>query len=181
MVHIERSRYRRFAVISPWTVGRYTSVGLTTVDNFLHKYIIPDKAAADEAGADYLPVIFPGGSAHYEPRVPTQPFNRCPRDGGTFLWRQIWNALGVAKVDMLYGAMFDEVSEGTAYYKIAESKNDVPANAELLYNDIDHGWDSLPSDWWLRLAGHARGHLNGTEKITKTMPAPPDKLGLGSE
>ena len=76
--------YRRFAVISPWTVGRYTSVGgLTTVDDFLHKYIIPDKAAADAAGADYLPVVFPGGSAHYEPRQPTQPFNRCPRDGGT--------------------------------------------------------------------------------------------------
>jgi hypothetical protein len=92
--------YRRFAVISPWTVGRYTSVGgLATVDNFLHKYIIPDKAAADAAGADYLPVVFPGGSAHYEPRQPSQPFNRCPRDGGTFLWRQLWNALGVAKVD----------------------------------------------------------------------------------
>jgi hypothetical protein len=53
--------YRRFAVISPWTVGRYTSVGgLSTVDNFLHKYIVPDKAAADAAGADYLPVVFPG-------------------------------------------------------------------------------------------------------------------------
>ena len=33
---------------------------------------------------------------------------------------------------VLYGAMFDEVSEGTAYYKIAESKKDTPANAELL-------------------------------------------------
>ena len=34
---------------------------------------------------------------------------------------------------MLYGVMFDEVSEGTAYYKIAPSKKDVPANAQLLY------------------------------------------------
>ena len=49
-----------------------------------------------------------------------------------FLWRQLWNALGVAKVDMIYGAMFDEVSEGTAYYKIAKDKKDTPANAELI-------------------------------------------------
>jgi hypothetical protein len=74
---------------------------------------------------------------------------------------------------MLYGAMFDEVSEGTAFYKIASSKKDVPSNAELLYNDIDHGWDGLPSDWWLQLAGHAARHLNGTEHITKAMPSPP--------
>lgn len=95
------------------------------------EYIIPDAKAAAAAGADYLPVVFPGGSAHYEPRVPVQPFNRCPRDGGRFLWRQLYNALAVAKVDMLYGAMFDEVSEGTAFYKIAKSKNDVPANAQV--------------------------------------------------
>lgn len=75
--------------------------GFSTVDKFLHEYIIPDLQAATEAGADYLPVLFPGGSAHYEPRNPVQPFNRCPRDGGRFLWRQLANALTVAGVDML--------------------------------------------------------------------------------
>ena len=162
--------YRRFAVISPWTVGRYTSVGgLSTVDEFLRKYIIPDAAAAKRAGADYLPVVFPGGSAHYEPRVPTQPFNRCPRDGGRFLWRQLYNALVEAKVEMLYGAMFDEVSEGTAFYKIAATKADTPANAKLLYNDIDAGV-KVPSDWWLQLAGMATEALRGGAQLKKSMP-----------
>jgi hypothetical protein len=59
------------------------------------------------------------------------------------------------------GAMFDEVSEGTAYYKIASRKSDTPANAPFVYNDIDNNDDddgghgghheaneaSLPTDW----------------------------------
>eukprot|EP01050_Picozoa_sp_SAG11_P016817 SAG11_NODE_2342_length_3489_cov_9.358112_1_plen_624_part_10 len=163
--------YRRFAVISPWTVGRYTSVGgLKTVDDFLHKYIVPDAAAAKQAGADYLPVVFPGGSAHYEPRDPVQPFNRCPRDAGRFLWRQLTNALNTAKVEMLYGAMFDEVSEGTAFYRIASTKAEVPANAELLYNDIDAGVTGLPTDWWLQLAGQAGVALKGGPPLSTSMP-----------
>lgn len=166
--------YRRFAVISPWTVGRYSSLKNSTPDRtpdgYLNEYILPDIEAAKAAGADYLPVIFPGGSAHYEDRVPVQPFNRCPRDGGSFLWRQLWDAIGVAKVDMLYGAMFDEVSEGTAYYKIASTKADTPANAQLLYNDIDG--EHVPSDWWLQLAGHATRALGGTETIMEKMPTP---------
>ena len=95
--------YRRFAVISPWTVGRYTSAdnqSPASVDKFLREYILPDMAAAKAAGADYLPVVFPGDSAHYEPRVPPENLNHCPRNGGNFLWRQLWNALGVAKADM---------------------------------------------------------------------------------
>jgi hypothetical protein len=171
--------YRRFAVISPWTVGRYTSAdnqSPASVDKFLHEYIIPDMAAAKAAGADYLPVVFPGDSAHYEPRQPPENLNHCPRNGGTFLWRQLWNALSVAKVDMLYGAMYDEVSEGTAFYKIASRKNQTPANAAFLFNDVDAGVDNLPSlksDWWLELASHASAHLRGGPSITKRMPSPP--------
>jgi hypothetical protein len=82
----------------------------------------------------------------------------------------------VAKVDMLYGAMYDEVSEGTAFYKIASRKNQTPANAAFLFNDVDAGVDNLPSlksDWWLELASHASAHLRGGPSITKRMPSPP--------
>ena len=74
--------YRRFAVISPWTVGRYTSAdnqSPNSVDKFLREYILPDMAAAKAAGADYLPVVFPGDSAHYEPMKPPKNLNNCPR------------------------------------------------------------------------------------------------------
>jgi hypothetical protein len=74
--------YRRFAVISPWTVGRYTSAdnqSPNSVDKFLREYILPDMVAAKAAGADYLPVVFPGDSAHYEPRKPQENLNHCPR------------------------------------------------------------------------------------------------------
>ena len=78
--------------------------------------------------------------------------------------------------------MFDEVSEGTAYYKIAEDKADAPANAQLLYNDYDKGVE-VPSDWWLQLAGRAAESLHSGTALPSDMPccvgckcpAPPDE------
>ena len=44
-----------------------------------------------------------------------------PRRGGRFYWRQVERALQAGST-MLYGAMFDEVDEGTAMFKVAASR-----------------------------------------------------------
>eukprot|EP00547_Thalassionema_nitzschioides_P010926 CAMPEP_0194261432 /NCGR_PEP_ID=MMETSP0158-20130606/46023_1 /TAXON_ID=33649 /ORGANISM="Thalassionema nitzschioides, Strain L26-B" /LENGTH=1700 /DNA_ID=CAMNT_0039001553 /DNA_START=243 /DNA_END=5342 /DNA_ORIENTATION=+ len=131
--------YRRFEVISPWTVGRY--VDQRTADSFLENYIIPDMLECATFGIDYLPVAFPGFSAHH---LMNKALNSIPRFGGDFLWRQLYNVL-LAGNRMLYIAMFDEVDEGTAIFKIAPTQAQVPREASFVSLDADG--IRLPSDW----------------------------------
>jgi hypothetical protein len=58
---------------------------------------------------------------------------------------------------MLYGAMFDEVDEGTAMFKVAESARDTAVDARFVTLDVDG--EPLPSDWYLRLAREAQRAL----------------------
>ena len=51
---------------------------------------------------------------------------------------------------MLFGAMFDEVDEGTAFFKVAPHSDQLPAEPKFVPLDVD-GCD-LPSDWYLRVA-----------------------------
>ena len=45
---------------------------------------------------------------------------------------------------MLYGAMFDEVDEGTAMFKVAATRSDAPEDVPLVTLDVDG--ERLPSD-----------------------------------
>jgi hypothetical protein len=85
---------------------------------FKQRAIVPDKAYCDQRKIDYMPVIFPGFSWYNMHRGKT-PFNQIPRRGGNFLWHQSYNAIS-AGVSMVYIAMYDEVDEGTAMYKLAQ-------------------------------------------------------------
>ena len=52
--------FRRFDIISPWSVGRYGDIA--GADGFRQNLIVPDLAAAASYGREYMPVIFPGFS-----------------------------------------------------------------------------------------------------------------------
>ncbi len=65
-----------------------------------------------------------------------------------------WPAPRVLKI-----AMFDEVNEGTAIFKIAARRQDAPDQGYWLTLDAD-GAD-LPSDWYLRLAGEITRMFHG--------------------
>jgi len=144
--------YRSFDVISPWTVGRFRNE--TEVDRFYAEEVENDLDEARRLGIDYMPVVFPGFSWHNV--RPTSPLNPIPRRGGRFYWRQVERALRAGNT-MLYSAMFDEVDEGTAMFKIASSSRDTPANVPMITLDIDG--ERLPSDWYLRLAREAQQRL----------------------
>jgi hypothetical protein len=58
---------------------------------------------------------------------------------------------------MLYGAMFDEVDEGTAMFKVAATRRDAPGEVPIVTLDTDG--ERLPSDWYLRLAREAQKAL----------------------
>jgi hypothetical protein len=155
--------YRSFDVLSPWAVGRYADDA--GADNFRQTSIEPDLAELGPLGVGYLPVVFPGFSWHNLNRE--SPLNQIPRRGGAFYWRQVHNALAAGST-MLYGAMFDEVDEGTAFFKVATGPADLPAQGTFLALDAD-GHD-LPSDWYLRLAGIATRTLRGELVLTPELP-----------
>ena len=157
--------YRSFDIISPWTVGRYSN--LTQIDNWRVNKIVPDLAEATAAGADYMPVIFPGFSWF---NIHAGPVNQIPRLAGDFYWRQVYN-IKLSGCSMLYTAMFDEVDEGTAMYKMAETSNDLPAGATMVPLDVDG--TSLPSDWYLQVGGEAGRMLRGDIPLQSTLPISP--------
>lgn len=145
------SIYRRFDVLSPWTVGRMND---RSTDFFLDKYIIPDVKECEREGIDYLPVVFPGFSSFHQKG---KPLNEIPRLAGNFLWHQLYNALSAGN-SMVYVAMFDEVDEGTAIFKVAATREDAPAGAQFLTLDADG--QNLPSDWYLQVVGEAAKHVH---------------------
>jgi hypothetical protein len=149
-----REVYARMDVLQPWTVGRYNN--LASADQWRQEIIEPDLAKAKENGQLYMPVVFPGFSWANLKRD-TEP-NRIPRNGGRFLWTQASNARQ-AGARMLKIAMFDEVNEGTAVFKVAAKREDAPEQGFWLTLDAD-GVD-LPSDWYLKLSGEITKRFHG--------------------
>jgi hypothetical protein len=152
--------YRSFDIVSPWTVGRFRDA--SGIDRFYATEVAQDLVETRRLGIDYMPVVYPGFSWHN--MNPTAPFNPIPRRGGRFYWRQIERALR-AGCTMLYGAMFDEVDEGTAMFKVAASSRDAPSEVAVVTLDVDG--ELLPSDWYLRLAREAQKKLRGARPASR--------------
>jgi hypothetical protein len=156
--------YCALNIISPWTVDRYKSDA--QVDQYKATMLL-DMAAAKQCGAEYMPVVFPGFSNQ---NSTGNAFDSIPRRGGNLYWRQVYNAVSIG-APMIYNAMFDEVDEGTAMYKIAATTSDQPVGVKLVPLDADG--IKLPNDWYLRLAGAATQMLRGEIPLTKDIPIQP--------
>lgn len=169
--------YTSFNVVSPWSVGRYTNEA--EADKFMKKQIKPDLELLSSRSIDYMPVVFPGFSFRNAATLRSQsiqhPLNEIPRKGGRFWWRQVYNAIKAfndndAGYAMIYAAMFDEVDEGTAMFKLVADKQDLPneAQEDLVYLNIDG--ENLRSDHYLWLANQGRQMLRGETALTPNMP-----------
>jgi hypothetical protein len=115
----------------------------------------------------YMPVVFPGFS-WANLKKDAKP-NQIPRNGGSFLWRQAYNARQ-AGATMLKIAMFDEVNEATAVFKIAPARADAPEQGFWLTLDADGM--KLPSDWYLRLSGLITRAFREKQKLPEAAPRP---------
>ena len=167
-------------IISPWAVGRYGSIYPSELDNFTNNFTIPDQTWCNANGKDYLPGAFPGFS--WQNLQQNNKFDQIPRMGGAFLWRQYYKLINDAGATMIYQAMFDEVDEGTAIFKItnnppvAELPTSVFSNPFLptgnaQYAPYDISDASLPSDHYLWLAGQGTKMLRGAIPLSETMPS----------
>ena len=158
--------FRMMDVVQPWTVGRYRNA--EGVDKWKDDVIIPDIALAARNHQIYMPVIFPGFSWYNLKR--DTPKNAIPRNRGEFLWRQAYNAK-VAGATVLKIAMFDEVNEATAMFKIAARSQDAPDQGYWLTLDADGA--NLPSDWYLRLGGEITRMFHGKIPPRAALPEKP--------
>ena len=135
-------------IVSPWSVGRYRdNKGIQANYQRLHD----DRTWLDKAGVDYLPVIFPGFSWHNleKSRGRQSKTDLIPRVGGQFYWQQAVQARR-AGAEMIYVAMFDELDEATAIFKVS---NQPPTVAPFVT------YEGLPSDHYLWLSSQIKKML----------------------
>jgi hypothetical protein len=159
--------YRELDIISPWTVGHYRTQA--EADIFRKNFVEPDLALTRHLHIEYLPVIFPGFSWHNlsEARGDGErPLNQISRDCGRFYWRQVHNVVDAGST-MVFNAMFDEVDEGTAMFKILPAREDLPESPPFVSLDADGC--KVHSDWYLRLAGAADTAVS-TKRADKPIP-----------
>ncbi|KAF8798292.1 hypothetical protein BYT27DRAFT_7203403 [Phlegmacium glaucopus] len=159
--------------ISPWTVGRYSTE--KEADNFAEIKMKGDMALIKKQNEsdgirkiDYIPVVLPGGSG-YNLSEGKWGLNNIKREGGRFLWKQIYNAhrLGVRTI---YGAMWDEYDEGTAFMPIVEHKRDLPESAKYPFLALDADGYEVPSDWYMRICGLAAEGLRNERPVSENFP-----------
>ena len=157
-----REVYERLDIICPWTVGRYQDkIG---ADAHLERAILPDMSYVSSIGKEYMTVIWPGFSWHN--MFPNSDLDFIPRDNGEFIWRQAYNVISSGS-NMVFIAMFDEVDEGTAMFKLARA-DQLPVNASLVAVNVQE--PSLQSDHYLVIGNKITQMLHGDILLTKKIP-----------
>ena len=142
-------------IVHPWLVGRFDN---NTYEPY-RKSIEEDIKWCKANGKDYMPVLFPGFSWHNMKK--DAPQNMIPRLGGRFFWKQVKGAVD-AGAESLYLAMFDEIDEGTAFFKCT---NTPPVGESSFIT-----YEGEAPDHYLWLAGEAAKYLRG-ELRSSRMPA----------
>jgi hypothetical protein len=162
--------YARFDVIHPWTVGWQSDDAGS--DWVRANFVQPDLELTGSRGQGYMPLVFPGFSWHnlWRNRGEEWPLNQVPRRGGRFLWHQAWNLVD-GGATTIFVAMFDEVDEGTAIFKVTPTRADLPVEGTFLALDADG--ELLPSDWYLRVTGEIGRMLRGEAPRQQELPLRP--------
>lgn len=147
---------KRADIVHPWFVGRYNE---ETYPQFQER-IKADVAWCKQNKLDYVPVVYPGFS--WKNMRPNDPFDAIPRNKGSFFWKQLSGALEIG-CEMIYVAMFDEIDEATAIFKVG---HDTPVGASKF---VPYEKE-IPSDHYLWLTGQAAGMLKKEIPFQKSMP-----------
>lgn len=152
---------RRFDAYAPWNVGNYWKERDGSAHASTQSWA-QAKAECERHGVLWMPVIYPGfGWDNLKRQAPGT--SQIPRRGGRFLWEQFC-ALARFQADTVYVAMFDEVDEGTAIFKVTSSP---PREGHFV------GYEGLPSDWYLRLVGEGIKLLRKQRPLTPELPIKP--------
>jgi hypothetical protein len=159
---------RQCDIVLPWSVQRYTPL----LHNDINRYrddLIEDMNWCRENKVEYVPCVYPGFSWHnlsrHEFPDDVKPVASIPRQGGRFYWQMLSTALS-AGASMLYVAMFDEVNEGTAIFKVTDQPP-VPTDPMTAFANLD----GKPSDLYLWLTGEAAKMLRHEKPLNFKIPS----------
>ena len=149
-------------IIQPWHTSRYTRGQMGTA---FKDMVSGDLEWCAANGVDYTPTISPGIR---EKILHGNGFERH-REGGLYFW-DMARAAVQAGSRMLYLGMFDEIDEGTQYFKISNAPpfySEALAFADYGREPADPAYDPAapdaqdPEDHYLWLAGEAARALRG--------------------
>lgn len=150
-------------IISPWNVGRYqNSENIAHGNNRLIDNAKGDIEWCSRQSKDYMPVIYPGFSWYNLMRTEGKDvkIDSIPREEGKFFWNMACQVIDAGS-KMIYVAMFDEVDEGTAIFKLSSN----PPSTEKCPFLFDK---NVSEDHYLFLAGKMKDML----KSEKSLPFP---------
>ncbi len=151
--------YQRLDVVKPWNVGNVSRSG-GVVRASTGRWA-SDLEEARKNGQILMPVLYPGFRWDNLKRLRGRS-SEIPRRRGAFLWEQFVEARKLG-VDSAFLAMFDEVDEGTALFKVT---NNPPVEARFAT------FEGLPSDTYLRLSGEGSAMLRGDRPLREQPPVP---------
>lgn len=144
-------------IVLPWLVGRFNAQSYPRFQEVIGE----DIAWCKKHDIAYMPVLFPGFSWYNLRNGVAAPLNQIPRLHGTFFWQQVYGAISQG-AETLYLAMFDEMDEGTAFFKCS---NNVPVGASPFLS-----YEGCAPDHYLWLAGMAAKALRGETALSAQMP-----------
>jgi hypothetical protein len=162
-----QSVYQALDMIAPWGVGGVAD----------YNWVSSDLQTASAWGRDYQPCAYPGTSFFWGNRSQK---NLFPRNYGSFFWAyfNVYRQLGI---QTCYIAMFDEIDEGTAIFKVSEDASMQPTNQWFLSLDADGKHCS--SDFYLRVANDGARMMRGQLPLLAAAPTllvPPVSGALNS-
>jgi hypothetical protein len=150
---------QRLKVWMPWNVGHYDrKAGLPCANTSTWE---SDLKACKENGTFMIPVVYPRYGSVRTRRKGLRV--DITREHGQFLWDQ-YHRLSELGVDTAYVAMFDEVDEGTAIFKVT---NNPPVHTDLVT------LEGMPSDWYLRLVAKGGEMLREGQPVPAEIPIKP--------
>ena len=88
------------------------------------------------------------------------------------MWHQMYNTVAAGN-KMIYVAMFDEVDEATAIFKLAENLQQTPTEGRFITTNMDQGYSNCPNDWYLNITGTVSGLIRKGKAVPLNMNAYP--------
>jgi hypothetical protein len=152
-------------LVMPWMVQRFSPLLHNDMDRY-RDCIIADMEWCRVNNVEYVPCVTPGFSWHnlsrFEFPDDVKPVASIPRQKGRFYWMQLATAIN-AGAGMIYVAMYDEVNEGTAIFKVTDNP---PVGSVAKFVDLE----GMPSDHYLWLTGEASKALKNKQPLSIKIP-----------